>query len=175
MVAYIKALFWAALLAFPVALFSGICAGALSALNFAIAGFLGGLSKYPISQAIEGFIGSLILASAPVFVVTFIVTFMPNLIGIFIIFLSNYWKKGWIDHASKWALYFYGGVYGIIIHLIAASQLILRPGHGLQDSFSQMSFFSFLWPAAILSGIIVFKCIRFLFVYKGPENKKSCT
>lgn len=153
--AWIKAFFSALVPTLPIAVVSGACAAILCVPNLALISFAAGLLKGGLMHAGNAFIAALLLTSMPALYLAFKMTFVPNAIGIFLIFFSSHFKDYWLMRLSKRALYIYGGLYGIIICLIAVRRL---PG----DVFIGLA----LLPAAILSGIITFKLIVALLRYK---------
>lgn len=155
LMAWIKAFFSALVPTLPVAVVSGVCAAILCVPNLAMLSFTAGLFKGGLLHAGHAFIAALLLTSIPILYLAVKMTFIPNVIGVFIIIFSSHFKDYWLIRLSKRTLYVYGGFYGIIMCQIAVRKL---PG----DIFIGLA----LLPAAILSGIITFKLIVALLRYK---------
>ncbi len=152
--AWIKAFFSALVPTLPVTAISTLCAGVFCVINFAL---LGG---------VKGVIFMIVMwpPAAAAFIVSTMLSFYPNLIGVFLIFFSALLKNQWPMHLSKRGLYVWGGGYGIIICIIAV--LLMMKKWTLDEVISSLLFSALMFPAAILSGIITFKLIVALLRYK---------
>ncbi len=172
MMRWLREFFSALVPAITVALASGICAGVLCGVNVALASSVSVLFQKGLTEGLAELFSLILIMLVYGFYLAFTVSFLPNLVGVLLLFLSFDYRDYWLMRLSKRSLYIFGGAYGMAVCMVSFMAIAIKQWTLGEVQFAMLGTL-ILSPAAILSGIITFRMIIYMWRYKFPPNEPS--